>query len=446
MVTIGSTDEPGTITTLESAASSGVNITAPGDVVIVGQADLSNGNASANSVKRITRPNQARNEFGPTDSSPLTKAIQDAIIMGAWPVFAIATERTSVTGEDLSGASGQTGTLANAPVVEDADSISFTINSTSKDTVLVWDEDPADSTPGTDEVLVNPVSGKYNIDEAAGNTGDDVDYDHFDYPSAFEAVKTEKNPVNANEYIREVVDGVYSVSENSSVVSDLDTTVDEMEQEGWFVIGHAGAGEPYIGDISTYTQSYDNSRIQLIYPSRDGDGETIIGSFAGLRASLGIDEYPIFKRLDNETDLQFNLDDSERTSLINAKVVPLKEEGAGAKIMEDLTTVKDDNTDEQAWTEAFARLVTDYVAELSNEIAEPFIGRLNRRGARNQLGSKLSGELKSLLNSHQIDGYALVVQEDTATKVDVDVGISVTDPIKNIETTITAGEVQRGTE
>lgn len=446
MVTIGSTDKPGTITTIESATSSGVNLSAPGNVLLVGQADLANGNASAGEVKRITRPKQAITEFGDPMDSVLAYNVREAIFMGAWPVYAIAADTTDVSSEDLSGASTQSASLSNAPIVENVDDISITVNSTTKDITFVYNEAVDATEPDVDHVRVNPVTGEMYADEAFGNTGDEASYTYLSYSGAFDTIKTATNPVDNTEYIRDIVDIVYSLTENQTIVDDLVTTVDEMESNGWYALAKAGAGEPYISSASSYTNPYDNSRVQLMYPSRDSDGNSILGADAGYRSQLGIDGSPIFGRLTAVSKLAENPDDSAQVSLINAGVVPVVEQSGGAKLVEDVTTVQDGNTQEAAWTQSFSRMVTDYVAEIAEAEAEPFIGRLNTRGARNQLSTRMSSELKSLLASQQIQAYSLVVQEDTATKVDVDIGINVTDPIKNIETTISAGDVRGGTE
>lgn len=443
MVTIGNSDIPGTILIVESARSVGVGVEAPGDLAIVGQADLSNGNASANEMVQVTRPKQAADEFGNPSDSQLTRAVQQALVEGAYPVFAIATAENSVTGEDLSGKSGQTGTLSNAPVREDEATVTFTINGTQKDTVLVYDDDPANLTPDTDEALLNPVTGKYNIDESQGNTNDDVDYEYFDYSSALTEV--ENAQIRQGEYLRERVDLVGVTNENDSVVNSLQSTVSNMESNGWLAIGVAGAGDPYIADTSTYTNAFDTSRIQLVYPTRNRDGESNIGAYLGHRAQLGIESSPIFNTVSEIDSLQESLSRSQQVDLVNAYVVPLEERGGGALIKEDVTTVSDSNSDEQAWRQGFSRLVTDFVAEMADAEAQPFIGELNTQQARNSLYENVVAELRQLLEVNQIEAFSLVIEEEDATTVSMDIGINITDPIKNVRASVLAGQVDNGT-
>lgn len=449
MVTIGTTALPGTTTTIESADSAGANIGAPGTPVLVGQAYLPEGSADANTVYRITRTKRAQTLFGPASKSLLTQAVQGALVEGAYPVYAVAATETSVTGEDLSGVSGTTTTLANAPVQEVAGDITFTVNSTTKDTVLYYDGDPENASPGTDEVYLNPQTGKAEADESFGNTGDSVDYTYVDYTDAFTAI--ENATIGEDTYVREVADFIAVVDENDSVVADAKTTSEDFEQEGWLNIAIGGAGNPYIVDANTgsdetssYTNSHDTSRLQLVHPTRDPDGNTLIGEYVGVRASLGIDSFPIFKRIQSKASLQKNLKDSQKENLVNENVNPLEESGNSIRIVEDLTTVTDNNTDEAAWRRGFARLVTDFVAENANERAEPFVGDFNEQSTMNALRGNVSSDLKGLLETGQIEAFSLVVEKEDSLNAVVDVGIKTADPLRNIEITVSAGQVING--
>lgn len=447
MVTIGSDTQPGTILNIESATSVGANIGAPGVPLLVGQADLDNGSASANTAKRITRPKQARTEFGSPDNSLLTQAIQDALVDGAYPVYAIAPAEVDVTAEDLSGNTGQDGTLANTPVLEREDDVTFTINSTTKTTVFYWQGDPANATPGTDEVYVNPVTGEFRADEVMGNTGDEVDYGHADYTNTFDEV-TQATAFDG-QYVREVADFLVALNENDTIVTDVKDKSESMEGNGWFNIALAGAGSPYIDDGGTstdelddgYSNSYDTSRLQLIHPSRARDGQTLLGGYAGVRAEAGIDRSPIFNRISTHVDLLDNLTDSQMNHLISENVNPIEERSGGAKIIEDITTVTASNTDEQAWQTGFARLVTDFVAETVDVESEPFIGDFNRQPVLNALRGKVESELKALLETATIEAFSLVVESVDNQTAAVDVGINTSDALRNIDITVSAGEV-----
>lgn len=452
MVTIGNDTLPGTITTLESAVSAGVSLSSPGVPVIAGQGYLqgSTAEASANEVHRITRYRSAETQFGSRENSQLTRAVQDALSEGAYPVYAIAPEETEVTAEDLSGTASQSITLSNAPVQENADDITFTINGTTKDTVLYRDGDPSNASPGTDEVYLNPVTGEAYADEQAGNTSDEVSYWYLDYSNTFDAIQNHEISATA-QLLPEVVDFVGLVTENGGVRDSLDSATITMETNGGFTIGLAGAGSPWIDDAGTttdevgsFSNSYDSSRLQLIHPSRDGDGNTTVGSYVGARGRIGISTTPIFKNLRTQSSLQFNLSTSQQEDLVNAKVNPIEQRSGSARIIEDLTTVSSTNSEEQAWTQGSARLITDYVAEAIDVVSAPFIGNFNDPDVRNTIKGNASAELRTLLENNQLQDYSLVVESEDDTTVIIDVGIEASSPLRNIDLTVSAGDVQGG--
>jgi hypothetical protein len=446
MVTIGNDTLPGTIKTIESAPSVGVSVGAPGTPVLIGQADLANGDADPDTAYRVTRAKRARDLFGLASNSQLTTAIQDALVDGANPVFAISPVEQRDHNEDLSTGSGQDFQLSNAPIREDVDDIEITINSTTKTVTLYLDGDPQNATPDTDEVLLNPQTGFARADEAIGNSGDEAIYDYLDYSNTFEEVTDAT--IGGNVHLREVVDFVVPLDEKESVKNSAHSKVESMESNSWFAIALAGAGEPWLDSSSSYgnvTVAYDSSRLQLVYPSRKNDGRTLLGGYAGKRSELGIDAVPIFNRIDTANDLQFNLSKASQENLVNAKIIPIEERRGAARIVEDLTTVTDSNTEEAAWQRGFARLVTDFIVETADAEAEPFIGEFNNVDVRNTFASNVVSELDALLDSNSIEAYSVVVEEVDSVTAALDVGINTADPLRNIEITVASGEVRNGT-
>jgi len=126
MVSYGSTSEPGITTDVESALTISTSGDAPTDVGIVGQADLDVGTATPNQVYQITRASNARSYFG--EDSLLANAIVDALDMGAYPVYAVATSEEVVNGEDISGVSSTSGEFANSPLSEDSEDIQVRVD------------------------------------------------------------------------------------------------------------------------------------------------------------------------------------------------------------------------------------------------------------------------------------------------------------------------------
>lgn len=445
MVTIGNDTLPGTILTIESSTSAGVNLAVPGTGVIVGPADLTSGSASADTAYEVRTPQRAKNLFGST--SQLSKAIQDALAEGAYPVYAVTPAQTDAT-DDLSGLTVNTGTLNNAPTLEAANTFVFTINSTQHTAVTYYDGDPhnvAASDIDAEEVYVNPISGNFQIDDGTtvGNASDDVTYTYVDYSGAFDEIET---ATFDGENLQDIVDFVVLLQEDDTATDDMQTTLGNMESSGALAIGLSGAGTPYIADTSTFTQSYDDSRMQQYYPSRNSDNDTLLGSVLGLRSSLGIDRSPMFKTLDTQDDLRVSLSRTQRENLVGQRVNPLLDQSGGAKVIEDLTTVDTSaNTDEANFDQGFARLVVDHIAEFVDAASDPFIGELHTRSARNALRGIISAELKRMLASNSITAFSLVVDKVDSDTASVDVGVKTTDPLRNIEASVLGGAVSSGT-
>lgn len=443
MVVIGNSGIPGTTVDIQSSTSIGIDQTSPGASLIIGQGNFANGSGESGEVYTITRSRRATELFGKREESLLTQAVQDALSEGGYPIYAIGPSRESVSSEDLSGDSGNTGTLDEDPVYQDPETINFTVNGSSMDTVLYFEENPHDATPGSGEVLINPVTGEFNSDEELGNSGDEVSYMYLDFEPAFSAMREDK--VSDDVFLRDIIDLVGLLNENSDVVDTFRSEIESMADEGGLSIGIAGAGTPYIGDTTDYDNPFDYSRIQLLAPSRKGNGrETTIGGYIGERSKVGIETSPMFNRLTTVRDTleSFNVD--EIKDLIDNKVTPLQELSGGAKIYHDITTVSDDNTDESAWQFASARLITDFVAETVREIADRYVGQYNYKTKRESLETEIGSELDELLVSRIILEHSLTVEAVSNTEVAVDVGVDTTEPITNIDATLAAGDVSGG--
>ncbi|MFC7191852.1 hypothetical protein ACFQL7_20855 [Halocatena marina] len=426
MVSIGGTALPGVKTTVESANNAAVNVGAPAQVGLVGQGDLTTGTATAGEVYEIRTPSQARSEFG--TGTLLAEAAVDALTEGAYPVYCAPAGETSVSAEDIG--TSATGTLANAPVTEDVEDMSVTVDSSSKTPVVTY-KDPTTQTPGTDEFLYNPVTGAYAL-STAPSTSATVDYVHYDYQVAVDAIINEEG---------ERIDFLGSVNENDNVVSMIHDAALQQIQFYNFMIAVAGFA-PYIADTSTITAEYDSSRIQQLYPTRNADGESIIGSYLGLRGRIGIDNSPIFKRLKTQNDLIQTLSKGSQTDLVNEQIVPVADEARGSRIVEDLTCVADDNAGESSMRQALHRLIVDYVTEIVNEASERFIGELHTQSARNALRSIIVSELQQLRNTNAITAFTVTVEKVDAMTASVDCGIDTIDPLRNILATITAGQIE----
>lgn len=433
--TYGDETEPGIITEETSSGSVVSSGDAPSNQCIVGQADLANATnpADPNTVYEITRDTTARERFGPADSSLLTTAVLDALREGAFPVYAVAPDRTTVTGEDLSGLASTSGTLANAPVDEAASATTFTIDGTVKTTLITY-EDPHTLAPGTDEVYLNPVSGDFELDAApadADSTNDTVDYDWFDYLTAH-------NAVTGDPEVADTIDFMSAVAENATVQKDVRDSVDAMAVEQHYAVALVAPNAVRI-DPSTYTQTYDNSRVQVVYPTRFSDNTSALAAYGGLKANIGIDGTPINRSLVTDKPLAVTLTKQQRGDLIAENVVPMENRAAGAKVKDDPTAVADTNTDEAHIDYGFKRLVLDYVYDTAEDNEEPFIGKLHKVEVRNALADLIAFQLTGLKESGLIEGYSVAVYEETATKARLELSVDAPEPLRFIENHVAIG-------
>lgn len=435
MVTYGDTLEPGIVTSVESALTVTPSGRAPADAGIVGQADLANGTADANTVYQVTTAPKARTWFG--EDSALTENVTDALDEGAYPVYAVAVQMSSTT-EDLSGITSNEGVLddgdgdglADSSLTENAGEITFTINGNALDTTVVY-VDPSTKTPGTSEVLVNPVTGEYHIDSGVtiGNAGDEAAYDTAGYDAGIDALEADAG---------EAVDFVSPLSSNQNVTDYVQTRVGAMANDYDFASGFVGAGS-YV-DPANFENPYDDSRMLSVYPARQADGQSVLGAYVGLRAAIGINTTPINKNLGSLGDLSESLEKEERGQLIQARVVPLDQQSAGARIADDVNTVSDDNTEEAAIRYGFNRLVVDYVLTIVRESEQPYIGRFNTRPIRESFEGLLNNRLNSLKRSNAVVDFNISVREVDAVTAELELNVETAKPLRFIENTVIAGD------
>lgn len=426
MTTYGDNQEPGIITDLTSSAAVQTSGAAPNDLGIVGQADLANATNAADPSKvyQITRASKAVEHFGPQESSLLTSGIIDALNEGAYPVYAAVAESTTVNAEDQGGVGTTTVDLSNSPIREDVDSITVTLDSTDQTVNLVYD-DVSTYSPTDGECYVNPVDAQVEV-STVPSTSLDISYDHFDYLGGLD-VLTDK--------VADVIDFVAPLSENKDVVNDAQTTVGNMESSYNLSLLQAGAGIDV--DPMGYTQEYDDSRSQLVYPTRFEDNSSAIAAYAGVKARLGLNNTPINKRFNSNKRLAISLNREERGSLNDEGVVPLADEARGVRITDDPTTVSESNTDEQNLKYGFNRLVADYIIETTRRNQRPFIGKLNSQTVRNTLEGMVNDSLAELQESNAVISYeANILKEDNVT-AGVEMNVDLTEPLRFIRNTVT---------
>lgn len=430
MTTYGDKLEPGITTDITSSAAVPTFGPAPSDVGIVGQADLENATNAANldRVYQVTRASKAIEWFGPKSSSLLTNAVIDALNENAYPVYAVAAESTTVTGETHDSVTSAEFSFDNAPIREDEASVTVTLDGTDLNVNIVRDEVSSYS-PGSSECYLNPVRGTVNI-PSSPETGLSVDYDHFDYETGIDVMV---------ENVADVIDFFLPLSENGGVVDYCNVAVSNMEQNYNLAICNGGA-DININDVTQFEQGYDDSRTQVVYPTRFEDGTSALASYVGFKANLNLEETPINRRLTTNKVLDETLNRAQRGTLNSEDVVPLANEPRGVRITDDPTTVSDANKDEKNLNYGFNRLVADYIIETTRDNEKPFIGKLNSQTVRNTLQSMVEEQLTTLQESEAVISYDLNIVKEDAVSVGVEMYIDLVEPLRFINNTITIGE------
>jgi len=426
MTQYGNKEEPGIVTDLTSSAATPTFGEAPNDLGLVGQADLANASNAADTGKvyQVTRASKAVEWFGPQESSLLTTAVIDALIEGAYPVYAVAAPSTTVENEDHSSATDTTVSFDNGPIREDPGSITVSLDGTDQDVSVVLD-DVTTYSPAAGECYVNPVRAEVEINSAPG-TSLNITYDHFDYAAATDTLVSEAG---------DVIDLLAPINENVDVVNDGNTTVAEMEQEYDLAILLGGA-EIFL-EPTNYEPRYDDSRTQVIYPTRFTDGSSLVAAYAGFRASLGLETTPVNKYLTTNKSPIESLNRAERGSLIDSDVVPIADDSRGARVVDDVTCVSDSNTDEQNLQYGFNRMVMDYIINTTRTNQKPFIGKLNSQTVRNTLEGMVNDQLTELTASQMVVSSNVNVLKEDSTTVGVEMQVDLAEPLRFIENTVT---------
>ncbi|WP_372611615.1 hypothetical protein [Halomonas sp.] len=429
--TYGDETEPGIITEETSANNIVSTGNAPSDACIVGPADLASATnaATPDQVYEITQERTAKDRFGET--SLLTHAIVDMLREGAAPVYAAAPASTDEVAEDHSADSSTTISLANAPASENGADFTVNFGGSALNVNLTY-ESVGGKSPSAGECFVNPVDAEVEVPSApSGVSGMDVDYTWYDYSATLDAIK-------ADIEVAETIDFLTAVQENSAVQQDVLATAEEMSDDQNYTIAFVAPNATVI-DASNYTNTYDSSRAQVVYPTRFSDTTSALAAYTGKRAELGLTRTAVGQQLDSDKLLMQSLTRQQRGDLIDENVVPLENRTGGAEIKDDKTAIADDNTDEQHIDYGFKRLVLDYVYETARANEQPFIGRLNQVHIRNTLQHLIAYQLTGLRESNLIEDFSVRVYEESATKARLELNIVAPDPLRFIENNVVVG-------
>lgn len=428
MTTIGSDITPGPVTEVKSANFVGVLPSQPQDVTLVGPADLGTnagqGSADAETVYSITSAQQARELFG--DGSSLANNVMLALGQGLRSVYAIAPGATQVSGESL-GTSTE-GTFSESPVIEKSGEVAIDVDGTAQDVSISFDT--SNASPASGEAVYNPNDGSYKLGTTP-STDATADYTSFSYDASLDEV---------NRTISGIVDFIAPLQEATAIVDKMQSVLGNMEGQYDFAIGLYGIGGQV--DTSSYTSSRDDSRLQAYYPTRGHTGQSVMGAIAGVRGSIGLSESPMMKQLNGVSRMYDRINEGNMQELLDQQVNPIASRTNGARVIDDVTTVSDSNTTEEAFDTGFVRLAMDQVIETVKDNEQPFIGALNTEQTRNAVKGVIETQLKNLKRSQVIERFKVTPRELDARSVELEVNIETVKGLRNIYNVITAGMVE----
>jgi len=418
---IGSNSEPGVSSTVDSAPSVSAAGDSPGVPLIVGSADLNDGEANAAEVYSVEDSAQAQTLFG--KESRLTRNVLDARSEGASPILAVATPESTVT-QDISALASTSGSL-DEPAKESADLVTVTVDGTTK-SVEYYLETVANKTVETDKAYFNPTNGNFELDGAPSNSGS-IEYTALDYQAALQAVV---------EYTGDV-DFITALKERSGVTTHVLGAANDMASAEKTALAVASVPTPV--DANAFTNSYDDSRLQLWTPGRTDDFGSTLGAFVGMRANVGITTTPINQRLSLRARPAQELGETDRSTLIDKNVTPAERIGESLRVADDVNTVSDSNSEEANIQYATTRLVVDFLIDTIHLLEKPFIGKFNSPGAIEQLSDLLNKEARPLSQSNVIYSYNAEVTMIDPTTARVVFNADVAEPIRFIENEFVLG-------
>lgn len=437
MATYGSF--PGVQVTTQGGAIGGVEVGDEEKLVIFGEGDASAGSASVNDPTQVNASSEADDVFG---DSELSQAVRDAIGNGANVeyLYGVIVQENSITAEAFAGSAS--GTLANAPIVEDLSTITVqdTVDTTEASVEFRYESPPA-APSNADTVFINPLTGEWTADSSSDY---EFDYTFQDWQNAFDS---------ADLVVDEGETGVYAaLTEAETVASDLASKVNALRSDFKMVNGVSGAepnatkiedGTPRaVFDTATYSDAIDSDSYFLLGPVRKNDStETVIGGAAGLMAGHAIDD-PIYNDpLSGFTEIEQKLTSGEATDFEDAQVIPIRQTGS-IRITRNLSTSTATDWERDFWR----RRIVDRVILLAKQVGDATVGAINDSRTRQTAETTLFAEMSELVNSRLIkpnrDGannWSVNVYEDStnADEVNIDVGFTPYGIAKRIDESIT---------
>lgn len=426
-------DFPGVKITTAGGAITGVAVGRAQKFVLIGSGS-SEGSAPVNTATQINGRIDADRKFG--SGTELAENMKDALANGANISFLYGI-RWDVT-DETETLESTSGTLSNAPIVEDANSITVTGDPGGADTDISVEfryDSPPTNDATADTAYINPITGEVEIEST--ETSFEVVYDSPDVASA----RAEAETVLGDEE----TGLIGQLVENEDLATDLSGSVNTLRGEYKLAMG-IQAAQPNANsddntpdyDTGSYTDSIDNDAMFLHAPARkEGSQTTITGALGGYMASrpLGPDG-SIYGDSLTVDDLDDRLSKADNDNLRDKKVIPVRQspQGGSVEISDNISTSEETDWIRDYWT----RRIVDQVILISKAVGDSIIGRINDQRTRDTVTTTIKSELKGLADDRLITTeYFVDVYQVDANTVGIDVGITPQGIVKQVDISIT---------
>ena len=416
----GTTGIPGTSAEVRSGGTTAISAAFETTLGLVGGMDTSNGSATPGEVTTVASSSDAEAKFGA--DSELKEQVDLAYANGAGTIYAYPVTETEET-ENFSSSSS--GTLANAPALDPQIHDEHDITEGGGATVNITYESPPTTPSDADTINLNPVTGEWEAD--ASDTYD-ITYTYGDYSSGITAVA------------KKVPRFLTVLTESTSVANDLVTELNSYDTDFGFMHGIVGA-LPEVG-ASGYSDTFDERRLSVVAPSRgftdsaETNMQRTLGAIGGKQAGKALGDSTTYEAVNGLASLNTDYTNSELSTLIDSQVYPLKQSGS-IKVIKDMTTSTDTK-----FERVYVSEIVDEATEISNNISQDFVGRVNTEDNRVSLEASHRTSYAEMSANDLLEDYYVAVEKGANDfEAVVDIGLDVIGVMDTIDVTITVGDV-----
>lgn len=424
----GTTGIPGTSAEVRSGGTVAISAAFATTHALVGGMDTANGSATPGEITTVESSADASQKFG--EDSELKEQVDLSYANGAGTIYAFPVSETEVT-DTITGSSS--GTLDNAPVfdpnIHDEHEITAqdVTAGVSADVNIVYDTGTDISTPSAaDTINLNPVTGEWVADESS-------DYDiTYEYGTDYSTGITE--------VAKRVPRQLTVLTESTSLANDVVTEVNSYDVDFDFM--HATVGAMPETEASEYSDALDDRRISVVAASRgytdtaETNMQRTVGAVGGRQAGKALGDSTTYENLAGFASLHTSYTNSEISTLIDNQVYPLKQSG-GIKIIKDMTTSTDTK-----FERIYASEIVDEATQISNTIAQNYIGEINTPDNRTLLAESHRSSYSEMERNNLLEDYFVSVSKGANDfEATVNISLDVIGIMDVIDVTITVGDI-----